>query len=109
MTELDQMLTIPHQQQEQSDFIFGVTGEGGIGHAIRKIRQERGMTQARLAYLCGISRTQISRTESGWGNPRFSTISAILEALDCSFAIEKHHSPRRTLNKHLKNYQQGTV
>ncbi|AFU02286.1 helix-turn-helix domain-containing protein [Nocardia brasiliensis] len=52
-----------------------------IGAQIRRMREARGMSAAELARQSGISKATLSTLESGAGNPRIDTLSAIAVAL----------------------------
>ncbi|PXX61776.1 XRE family transcriptional regulator [Nocardia tenerifensis] len=52
-----------------------------IGAQIRRMREARGMSAAELARQAGISKATLSTLESGGGNPRIDTLSAIAVAL----------------------------
>ncbi|MCT4544818.1 MAG: helix-turn-helix domain-containing protein [Vallitalea sp.] len=49
---------------------------------ITKFRKIRGLTQKELAELAGISKTTLIKIEQGLGNPRFSTLKKLTEALN---------------------------
>lgn len=52
---------------------------------LKRIREERGISQERLAERCGISKAQISKMETGvQKNPHIETIVAIAAALGVS-------------------------
>lgn len=53
---------------------------------VRRIRQERGLSQARLAELSGISRRMIVSIEGGEANVSLSTLDRIAAALDTRFS-----------------------
>ena len=56
-----------------------------IGDNIKRIRKESGVSQQELAERCEISKSQISRLESGeQTNPQIQTIVAIATALGAS-------------------------
>lgn len=56
-----------------------------IGDNIKRIRKDAGIGQQELAERCGISKSQISRMESGeQTNPQIQTIVAIATALGAS-------------------------
>lgn len=56
-----------------------------IGDNIKRIRKEAGVSQQELAERCEISKSQISRLESGeQTNPQIQTIVAIATALGAS-------------------------
>lgn len=52
-----------------------------IGRSLRAKREERFMTQARLAEAAGLSQKQVSRIENNEVEPRFSTILKLAETL----------------------------
>lgn len=52
-----------------------------IAENIRKLREQRGMTQEELAELAGISQSHLSKIEAGSRNIGMKTYTRILEAL----------------------------
>jgi transcriptional regulator with XRE-family HTH domain len=52
-----------------------------LGAAIRKVRQERGLTQRQLAAKADVEPTWISRLENGSANPSIATLRRIAKAL----------------------------
>lgn len=52
-----------------------------IGSNIRRLREEKGMSQEKLAELADISQVQVARIEAGRNNVTISTLWAICEAL----------------------------
>jgi transcriptional regulator with XRE-family HTH domain len=52
-----------------------------FGHAVRQLRQERGMTQAELAVRLGLGRTSITNLEKGQQSPPLSMLPDIANAL----------------------------
>jgi len=52
-----------------------------VGEQIKKIRQARGMTQARLARAAGILRPNLSRIEAGKHRPILETLEKLAAAL----------------------------
>jgi transcriptional regulator with XRE-family HTH domain len=52
-----------------------------LGVNLAHARQTAGLTQGQLASKAGTSRATIAQIESGEGDPRFSTLSAIADAL----------------------------
>ncbi len=52
-----------------------------IGEAIKKIRQERNLTQEQLGKLIGVQKAQISKLESGNKNVTINTLLKIFNAL----------------------------
>jgi predicted transcriptional regulator len=51
------------------------------GKAIRELRDERGLSQAGLAGLAGVSQAHIAKIESGKVDPRLSTVNRIMFVL----------------------------
>jgi transcriptional regulator with XRE-family HTH domain len=58
----------------------------GLGKAIRRLREERGMTQEGLAHEAGSTVATISAIERGRSNPNWGTVEAIAGALSVSVA-----------------------
>lgn len=52
------------------------------GTDLKRLREERGLTQEGLADLSGVSRPAIHRIENGQQSPRRNTISKLTQALD---------------------------
>jgi DNA-binding XRE family transcriptional regulator len=52
-----------------------------IGSEIRRLREERGMTQQELAWRAGISNTTMYKTEVGKTEPRLSIVEKLAAAL----------------------------
>jgi transcriptional regulator with XRE-family HTH domain len=48
---------------------------------VKRLRKERGLTQAQLAQLAGVSRDTILQIEKGTGEHGFSTIESVVLAL----------------------------
>lgn len=55
-----------------------------FGQRIKKLRKEKGLSQEKLAYICGLHRTYISDVERGSRNISLENIYAISKALDIS-------------------------
>lgn len=53
-----------------------------VGERIKKIRQEKGLTQKELGKKCGLADSAIRRYELGGANPKIETIERIANALD---------------------------
>jgi transcriptional regulator with XRE-family HTH domain len=63
------------------------------------LRSDRGMTQAQLAEMIGISQPRIARIERGEANPRLITLSKLAHALDVSLSellVDNLCEPART-------------
>ncbi len=52
-----------------------------VGINLRKFRRERGFSQEKLAFECGLHRTYISGVERGVRNPTVLVLEAIAKAL----------------------------
>ena len=61
-----------------------------LGHAIKKARQERNLTQQQLGELVGVQKAQISKIENSVKNARFETSLKVFEALGAkvNFSVE---------------------
>lgn len=57
-----------------------------LGEHLKKLRQEAGLTQIKLAGLAGISRHTISRIENGENYPNSSTLRKLAVSLDLNFS-----------------------
>lgn len=55
-----------------------------LGAAIKALREKREMKQQTLAEAAGIGVAHLSKIERGRGNPTWSTVVSIAEALDLS-------------------------
>jgi transcriptional regulator with XRE-family HTH domain len=60
------------------------TGRRVFGERIRALRQDRGLSQERLAEMAGVHRTYLSSLERGERNVSLDNIYAIAEALGVS-------------------------
>ena len=52
-----------------------------LGQTIKKVRQERNLTQEQLGVLVGVQKAQISKIENSVKNARFETILKVFDAL----------------------------
>ena len=55
-----------------------------VGDRIRRVRQERNLTQKELGERTGIAEPTIRRYELGKLNPKYETLEKIANALDCN-------------------------
>ena len=53
-----------------------------LGHTIKKIREEKNLTQEQLGKLVGVKKAQISKIENNLTDARFETILKVFRALD---------------------------
>ncbi len=53
-----------------------------LGQTIKKIREERNMTQEQLGHLVGVKKAQISKIENNLTDARFDTIMRVFRALN---------------------------
>ena len=56
-----------------------------IGANIKAIRLDRGLTQRRLAFLCGVNPRTLRRLESGDRPPSWGLLDAVRVALVCEW------------------------
>ena len=59
------------------------SGRQFIGDRIRRLREAAGMTQEEVASSAGIGRVTLVRIEKGEQSPRYETLIALSQALDC--------------------------
>ena len=52
-----------------------------LGANIKRIREEKGMTQQELASLCNFEKSNMSRLEAGNTNPTIYTLYKVAQAL----------------------------
>ena len=57
-----------------------------IGTRLKSLRQQRGLSQRKLARLAGVSNATVSLIEHGRTDPSMGLLRRILESLDVSFA-----------------------
>jgi transcriptional regulator with XRE-family HTH domain len=53
---------------------------------LKRLREERGITQEQLAFEAGITVSALSRIERGLNSPGWGTVSQIAKALDIRLA-----------------------
>ena len=53
---------------------------------LKRLREERGVTQEQLAFDAGITASALSRIERGLNSPGWTTVKRIAEALDVSLS-----------------------
>jgi len=59
-----------------------------FGGQLADLRRDRNLTQHELATIAHVSRTQISKWESGKKSPRFDQMAAIFHSLGCQIQIQ---------------------
>lgn len=61
-----------------------------LGQTIKRIREEKHLTQAQLGELVGVKKAQISKIENNLTDARFETILKVFRALDAkiNFNVE---------------------
>ena len=64
-----------------------MTHRGQLGHAIRLIRREQGMTQAELAARAGVSAPWLSAVENGKPGAEIGLVFKVLGALGRSLTV----------------------
>lgn len=68
-----------HTEIPQSDL--------GIGEVIRQMRLIAKRSQSEYAKLCGVAPRVLADIESGNGNPRLSTLQALLRPFACDVGV----------------------
>jgi transcriptional regulator with XRE-family HTH domain len=64
----------------------GQPPDPALGSALRRLREDRGLTREAVAYRAGITTGSLARIELGQADPRFTTIRDIIAALDVSLS-----------------------
>ena len=72
-----------------------------LGGTIRKIRNEKKMTQAKLAQICNLDEDYVSKIKRGVRQPSLHTLFAIADALNTPLAniIKEVDILRKQLSK----------
>jgi HTH-type transcriptional regulator/antitoxin HipB len=68
---------------------FRLYSAASVGPAIRKYREEAGMTQAELADMAGLNRTYLSELEQGKETEQLRRILRILKVLGVRATLQK--------------------
>ena len=71
-----------------------------IGENIKRIRQQRGLTQDELGYLVGVADTMIRKYELGIANPKPKKLEAIAFALGVNVEVLKNSNFDNTTAMH---------
>jgi HTH-type transcriptional regulator/antitoxin HipB len=64
-----------------------------LGVVLRDVRREKGLTQAQLGELLGLTQTTVSNAERGTRNLQLKTILALFAALDLEFVAQQKVTP----------------
>ena len=72
------------------------TPDPRLADAIRRLREDRGLTQEDVAYRCGLSVSAYARIERAAVNPTWTTVVRVAEALDIGLV-----DLARTITDHL--------
>lgn len=74
-----------------------------IGNNIKRIREEKGMTQKELADKCNIIYQTIGKYERNLLNPKYETLRKIANALDINYLDLLDDKMRENLDKKSKD------
>lgn len=77
---------------------FQVRNTQELAGAIRNLRRSKQLTQMDLAQRAGVSRKWISDVESGKSGLRFTTVLALLDALDVDLTLQTRAKPSLDLD-----------
>ncbi|ACV21905.1 anaerobic benzoate catabolism transcriptional regulator [Slackia heliotrinireducens] len=72
-------------------FVEHIESKRKLGVRIAKLREEKGMSQRRLALVLELDRVTLNRIESGTANPTISTLMRIADGLDVAFEELFHY------------------
>jgi len=56
--------------------------QAALGQAVRRLREEKGLTQEAVAHAAGVHPTWVSRLEGGKLNPSWGMVARVADALD---------------------------
>ena len=73
------------------------------------LREQRGLTQARLARLLGISQPAVAKMEAQGGNLEIRTLARAAEVLDADLEIRLVARPGRSRGRPARPYATGAV
>jgi|SRR5215831_1954347 len=54
-----------------------------LAESLRRLRQDAGLTQPRMAKWLGVSQPTLNRLENAWQNPTLKTLNRLCRALRC--------------------------
>lgn len=80
---------------------FHIGNTQDLGSALRDLRRSKQLTQAHLAQTAGVSRQWISDVEAGKSTLRFTTVLALLDALDVDLTLLERAEPSLDLDDFL--------
>ena len=72
------------------------------------LRQSRGLTQAQLARMLGISQPAVAKMEAEGGNLEIRTLARAAEVLDARLEIRLIAGPRRSSGRTARHYASGS-
>jgi transcriptional regulator with XRE-family HTH domain len=78
-----------HAQTANSDQPFRLYTAASVGPAIRRYREEAGLTQQELADLAGLNRTYLSELEQGRETEQMRRILRIFKLLGVRATLQK--------------------
>jgi transcriptional regulator with XRE-family HTH domain len=75
-----------------------------VADRLRRVRENRGLTQRELARLCGIGENQINKYENGGSDPSLANLKVIAQVLEVSadYLLGLSDHPIGSLNEKLK-------
>lgn len=79
----------PRAEASAREQPFRLYSAASVGPAIRKYREEAGLTQAELADLAGLNRTYLSELEQGKETEQLRRILRILKVLGVRATLQK--------------------
>ncbi len=82
---------------------LSIEGMKSLGKRIRNLREDKNMTQQKLALLAGIGRVTENRIEKGEQSPRYATLKLIADALQLNLNDLVSKSSRDRVNEFSPN------
>lgn len=82
-----------------------------IGHKIKEIRMQKGITQKELAQKLKTSQQNLAQYENGKRNPKIQTLTKIADALEVplSSLYEDNKTPLYNLSSHTRTHVSETI
>lgn len=74
-----------------------------LGHAVKRLRWLKGLTQASLASLAGVRQPTVSSVESGAPGTELTTVFSLLAAMDLELVVRPRRRSARSPQELLED------
>lgn len=75
-------------EEASEGYAHEIASRRALGESLSTIRRERGLTQKALSQASNIQQSEISRIESGRGNPTLDTLTRLAGAVGASVTLD---------------------